>query len=124
MRAGTARRREVGTVQESLLRSRPMIDLSRTWSRITRALRTSAAVLWRALIKLDETDGEQRAASFAYYAFFALFPLIILLITIGTTFVKDEDLASKKVIEQVRAYIPIEASESNNVIRTINVVLK
>ena len=39
-------------------------------------------ILWRAIIKYDETDGEQRAASFAYYAFFALFPLILLLITL------------------------------------------
>jgi uncharacterized BrkB/YihY/UPF0761 family membrane protein len=44
---------------------------------ICRFFRRVGAVIWRALIKYDETDGEQRAASFAYYAFFALFPLIV-----------------------------------------------
>jgi len=119
-----ARRSEVGTVQQSLLRSRPMTVLSRLRPWLLRALRTAGAIGWRALVKYDETDGEQRAASFAYYAFFALFPLIILMITIGTTFLGDEDLASKKIIDQVGRYIPVEANESNNVIRTINVVLK
>ena len=48
-------------------------------------------IIWRALVKYDETDGEQRAASFAYYAFFAMFPLILLLITIGTSFLGNQD---------------------------------
>jgi Ca2+-transporting ATPase len=92
---------------------------------IWRYIRKAAAVTWRALVKYDETDGEQRAASFAYYAFFALFPLIILLITIGTTFLGSQDLAAQKIIGQVRAYLPgVEENESNNVIRTITVVLK
>ena len=31
-------------------------------------------VLWLTLVKYSSIDGQQRAASFAYYAFFALFP--------------------------------------------------
>ena len=51
--------------------------LCNAWPGICRYFHTSGAIIWRALIKYDETDGEQRAASFAYYAFFALFPLIL-----------------------------------------------
>lgn len=101
-----------------------MTALKRVWPSIRRFLKKAVAVTWRALVKYDETDGEQRAASFAYYAFFALFPLIILLITVVGNFLNDEALAAEKIIEQVRGYIPVEAGESNNVIRTINEVLK
>ena len=52
--------------------------LHRTGPALRKAFRAVWAVLWRALRKYDETDAEQRAASFAYYAFFALFPLIVL----------------------------------------------
>jgi len=34
-----------------------------------------------------EIEGEQRAASFAYYALFSLFPLLALLLTLGSVFV-------------------------------------
>ncbi len=85
------------------------------------------AIIWRALIKYDETDGEQRAASFAYYAFFAMFPLILLLITIGTSFVKtpaaQAELTSK-VMEYVSNYIPLESQDATVVINTINGVVK
>ena len=37
-------------------------------------LRRVLRMFWIAIIKFFEIDGEQRAASFAYYAFFALFP--------------------------------------------------
>ena len=40
------------------------------------------AVIWRAMVKYSETDGEQRAASFAYYAFFSIFPLLLVLTTL------------------------------------------
>ena len=82
------------------------------------------AILWRALIKYDETDGEQRAASFAYYAFFAMFPLILLLITIGTSFLKTPEAqaeATSKIMEYVSKYLP---QDSQVVINTINGVVK
>jgi Ca2+-transporting ATPase len=91
---------------------------------ICRFFRRVGAVIWRALIKYDETDGEQRAASFAYYAFFALFPLIVLLITIGTTFLGSQELAAERITEQVKAYLPVDPDSSTNVIQTINGVLK
>ena len=44
--------------------------LHRAVPALRKALAAVWAVLWRAVKKYDETDAEQRAASFAYYAFF------------------------------------------------------
>jgi YihY family inner membrane protein len=83
-------------------------------------------VIWRALVKYDETDGEQRAASFAYYAFFAMFPLIVLLITLGTSFVKTEaaqEELREKIVSYISEYIP-HSQDSKVVINTISGVVK
>ncbi len=94
------------------------------WPGICRFFQTSGAITWRALIKYDETDGEQRAASFAYYAFFALFPLILLLIAIGTTFLGSQELAAKEITGLLGQHIPVEPGEVNLVIDTINGVVR
>ena len=98
--------------------------LRQTLPNLYRAGQNAGAVTWRALIKYDETDGEQRAASFAYYAFFSLFPLILLLIAAGTTFLGDQDRAAREIIGYVGNFIPIEATEANVVIDTINGVVR
>lgn len=87
---------------------------------LTRAL----LVGWRALTKYVDTDGEQRAASFAYYAFFALFPMILLLISIGSIFV-DKVQVSAAVIAFFERYIPTLADEPKQsvIIQTINGVV-
>ena len=41
-----------------------------------------------------EIEGEQRAASFAYYALFSLFPLLALLLTVGSVFVDPVSVIS------------------------------
>src|ERR1700737_1241116 len=53
-------------------------------------------------------DGEQCAASFAYYAFFSLFPLILLLVAVGTFFVPDRLQAAREVVQQVEEYVPLQ----------------
>lgn len=80
-------------------------------------------VIWRALVKYDETDGEQRAASFAYYAFFAMFPLILLLITMGTTFLGNKEQSTTTIIDYVSKYIPLESADALLVISTIQGVV-
>ena len=64
------------------------------------------ATIWRSLVKYSETDGEQRAASFAYYALFALLPLTVLLITIGTRFLGDQAKATQAVFQLMSDYMP------------------
>src|SRR5687767_6453592 len=93
------------------------------WQGFRRFLGRAWAVLWRALTKYDETDGEQRAASFAYYAFFALFPLILLLINIATLFLKDQD-ATQATIGYVKRWIPVQPEEAKVVINTIDSLVK
>lgn len=83
-------------------------------------------ILWRALVKYEETDGEQRAASFAYYAFFAMFPLIVFLITMGTSFVKTKDeqeVLRDQIMHYVSEYIP-QSQDSTVVIKTISGVVQ
>jgi len=83
----------------------------------------SGAVFWRAIIKFDETDGEQRAASFAYYAFFALFPLTVFLITVFTKFLGNELQATSRIQEAVGNFLPVE-NASSQIIKTIEGVVK
>ena len=100
----------------------PLTPAPAPW--LHRAAQRVWAVVWRALVKYDETDGEQRAASFAYYAFFALFPLVVLLITVGTTFFGNQEVAAQEILAQIRAYIPIEDEAANNILRVIGGVVK
>ncbi|KAB2644779.1 MAG: YihY/virulence factor BrkB family protein [Verrucomicrobia bacterium] len=93
-------------------------------STLTRHTRRVGAIAWRAVQKFDETDGEQRAASFAYYAFFSMFPLILLLITIGTSFLGPKADASSKIIAYVSTQIPLEEQDMKAVISTINGVVQ
>ena len=95
----------------------------RAGSTLMRHVRRVGAIAWRAAQKFDETDGEQRAASFAYYAFFSMFPLILLLITLGTAFLGPKADASEKIIAYVSSQIPLEEQDMRTVISTINGVV-
>lgn len=95
----------------------------RAGSALARRVWRVGAIAWRAAQKFDETDGEQRAASFAYYAFFAMFPLILLLITIGTTFLGPQSDAASKIIAYVSTQIPLEEQDMKTVISTIDGVV-
>ncbi len=96
----------------------------RAGSTLTRHAWRVGAIAWRAGQKFDETDGEQRAASFAYYAFFSMFPLILLLITIGTAFLGPQADASTKIVAYVSTQIPLEEADMKTVISTINGVVQ
>lgn len=95
----------------------------RTWPHVVRWFRRCGAIVWRALVKYDETDGEQRAASFAYYAFFALFPLVVLIITVSAMFVPDQALATEAITAQVKERLPVDPDLADRVIRTIQGVV-
>lgn len=78
------------------------------------------ATIWRALVKYTETDGEQRAASFAYYALFALLPLTVLLITLSTRFLGDQTKATQVVFNLMADYlIKMDASTQASVQETV-----
>ncbi len=49
----------------------------------------------------SEIDGEQRAASFAYYVLFSIFPLCALILTTGSAFFGSAD-----VVETIKVFSP------------------
>jgi Ca2+-transporting ATPase len=77
------------------------------------------AVLWRTMVKYAETDGEQRAASFAYYALFATLPLLVLLITVGTRFLGDRAQATDQVFALVSEYVVVDLGSPEQVRATV-----
>ena len=86
---------------------------------------TPLARLWKlistSVLRYNEIDGEQRAASFAYYAFFSLFPLIVLLVTtVGGSLMKDQAAASLTVTLLLQQYIPLSPADQAAILATIN----
>ena len=61
--------------------------------------------------RYGEINGEECAASFAYYAFFSLFPLILLVVAIGTFFIPDRYQAARQVVQEVEQYVPLQAKD-------------
>ena len=77
------------------------------------------AIVWRAMVKYIETDGEQRAASFAYYALFSLLPLVVLLITIGSRFLGDWGQATNQVFALMSEYMGVDLGGAEQVRATV-----
>ena len=65
----------------------------------------------RMLKRYCEINGDECAASFAYYAFFSLFPLILLLVAVGTLFVPDRYQAARRIVQEVEQYIPLQSKD-------------
>ncbi|HYF35174.1 MAG TPA: YihY/virulence factor BrkB family protein [Prosthecobacter sp.] len=80
-------------------------------------------MFWGAVLKFFEIDGEQRAASFAYYAFFALFPLILLFVTIGSQFF-DAQTVADYVIKNLAQYMPFNPTDKHVIDRTIHGIVE
>lgn len=73
------------------------------------------------MLRYNEIDGEQRAASFAYYAFFSLFPLIVLLVTtVGGSLLKDQATASRTVTDMLQQYIPLSPVDQLAIVKTVD----
>jgi len=70
--------------------------------RFVKELRECPKIAWETVRTFAEIDGEQRAASFAYYALFSLVPLFALMLTAGSSF-----FDSQEVIDTVARYFPM-----------------
>lgn len=80
-------------------------------------------IIWGTLRKYASTDGEQRAASFAYYALFALFPLMVLFVTVSSMFVNKEKAASQ-IVDYMGQYImPMHEGREDAVMRAVTGVI-
>lgn len=80
--------------------------------------------LGRAIKRCGLIDGEQCAASFAYYAFFSLFPLILLCVAMATLFVQDRELTAAQILVQVDQYLPLQESDRVLILHTVQGVLE
>jgi YihY family inner membrane protein len=78
---------------------------------------------WLAVRRFFEIDGEQRAASFAFYAFFALFPLILLMVTAGSQFY-DAATVADYIIANFAHYMPFNTTDRDTVDRTIHGIVE
>ena len=78
----------------------------------------------RAIQRYGLMDGEQCAASFAYYAFFSLFPLILLCVAMATLFVKDREATAGKILIQVDQYLPLQESDRVLILHTVQGVIE
>ena len=94
------------------------------WLRVARwcqkAALSFARIVSEAFQRYGQIDGEQCAASFAYYAFFSLFPLILLLVVVGTFFVPDRLQAAREVVTQVEEYVPLQTKDKAVLVDTID----
>jgi YihY family inner membrane protein len=79
-----------------------------------------ARIVNEAFQRYGQINGEQCAASFAYYAFFSLFPLILLLVVMGTFFVPDRLQAAREVVTQVEQYVPLQTKDKAVLVDTID----
>jgi Ca2+-transporting ATPase len=98
------------------------------WSQMLRMCKSVFGRTWtnlvRAISRYSEVNGEQCAASFAYYAFFSLFPLILLVVAIGTLFVTDREQAARQLVIQIEAYTPLQQSDRDVVMNTVEGVIR
>ena len=74
--------------------------------RVLLRLRMLLRTLWETAKTFAEIDGEQRAASFAYYALFSLFPLFALLLTSVSSFFEPAE-----VIRTTERFFPLGDAE-------------
>lgn len=82
------------------------------------------AVVWRAIVKYTETEGEQRAAAFAYYALFSLLPLVVLFITVGTRFFGDREQAANQIFALLSDYVAVDIGNREQVRGTVEVFMR
>jgi len=73
---------------------------------VWKQIRECPRILWEAVCTFIEIDGEQRAASFAYYALFSLVPLFAIILTVGSSFFEPQE-----VIHTVQRYFPLGGPE-------------
>lgn len=85
--------------------------------------RAAWRTVWRTFAIFFEINGDQRAASFAFYAFFSLFPLILLTVTVGSKFLAPEVITGT-VIEYVDSVIPLNPEDAGEVFRIIEGIMQ
>src|SRR5689334_283473 len=84
-----------------------------------RGFRVFLRNLQRAANRYNAINGEQCAASFAYYAFFSLFPLILLAVAVAAFFVRDRLQTADLIVKQVEAFTPLQQRDRALILDTV-----
>jgi membrane protein len=80
--------------------------------------------LSRAFQRYNDIQGEQCAASFAYYAFFSLFPLMLLLVAVGSYLFPHSRETAHQIVGQLEDYVPLQQKDKMVLVDTIDEVLE
>jgi YihY family inner membrane protein len=78
----------------------------------------------RAIQRYALINGEECAASFAYYVFFSLFPLILLCVALATLFVRDRDETAGQILLFVDRCLPLPENDRLMLFRTVQGVIE
>ena len=79
--------------------------------------------LSRAFQRYGQIQGEQCAASFAYYAFFSLFPILLLLVAVVSFFFPHTGQAAQQIVGQLEDYVPLQQKDKIVLTDTVGGVL-
>jgi Ca2+-transporting ATPase len=94
------------------------------WNECKQRIASLQQVLVKTFDRYKAVNGEQCAASFAYYAFFSLFPLILLAVAVSTFFVTDRSQAAERVVALIESYTPLLAKDRQTLAATVETVIQ
>jgi Ca2+-transporting ATPase len=94
------------------------------WNECKRRFGCVQRLLAKTFNRYNAVNGEQCAASFAYYAFFSLFPLILLAVAVSTFFVIDRSQAAERVVALIESYTPLLAKDRETLATTVGNVIQ
>jgi YihY family inner membrane protein len=80
--------------------------------------------LSRAFQRYNKIQGEQCAASFAFYAFFSLFPLLLVLVAVVSFLFPHSRQAAHQIVGQLEDYVPLRQKDKVMLIDTVDGVLR
>ncbi len=83
---------------------------------------TAWRVLRRAYTRWAEENGNEGAATLAYYLLLSFLPMLILLVAAGSLFV-DRDVATQTVVQWVKHYVPLTGEQEKSAVGTIGGML-
>ncbi len=79
----------------------------------------SGKIIVRTYQRWKEVDGDQRAASFAWFLLLSILPLVIMLVILGSFFVERE-VATKELIQWLYNYTPLTQDQKARVVEIMN----
>ena len=94
------------------------------WNECKQRIASLQQLLGKTFDRYNAVNGEQCAASFAYYAFFSLFPLILLAVAVSTFFVTDQSQAAERVVALIESYTPLLAKDRATLAATVDNVIQ